>query len=535
MEERNLRHYAPPVLLLGIMLALMLGSYWNDSATFDEKAHIPAGYANLFLGDYRLNPEHPPVVKALAALPLVFIRPNFPTDVASWRDAVNGQWDQGQLFLYGAGNNADHILRLARLPIILLAVFFGWLLWRWTEKKFDRRAANLTLFFYAFSPTFLAHSRLVTTDLGASFAFFIGIAAFLKFLDRPSWKNVFLAGLALGLAELIKFSLILLIPIYALLIIIAAVTRTEFKLKEFTGVFLKLTGKAVVVGAVGLVLIWAVYTYATFNYPAEKQLSDTAAILGVSPLGRLADFNLFLVKTPFLRPLGQYLLGVLMVIQRSGGGNTTYYWGEISAAGWRSYFPMLYLFKEPLAFHILSLTALGFAVRRIKNAKVKSRRKFLEWLRAHPIETASFVFIAAYWLSSVSSRLNLGIRHVLPTFPFIYLLVAKEISGWLAPRAAGRTTTWPEWLRGIWQRYITTVPRRFFVSGMILWQALSVAYVFPAFLSYYNKLAPLAARAAGAAVAKGNLPLTGLDGGLENGYLVAVDSNYDWGQDLKRL
>ena len=123
------------------------------------------------------------------------------------------------------------------------------------------------------------------------------------------------------------------------------------------------------------------------------------------------------------------------------------------------------------------------------------------------------IFIAVYWTSSITSPLNIGVRHVLPTFPFIYLLVSKKIVAWLRSWPRDEIRNWWEWLKRAYQMYIASIPRYLFVSGLVIWQAASVFAVFPHFLSYYNALG----------------------GGVENGYRVAVDSNYDWGQDLKRL
>src|SRR3990167_369112 len=118
-------------LLLALMFALMFFSAWNESATMDELAHIPAGYSYLSQKDYRLNPEHPPLIKDLAALPLLFLDIKFPTDHPSWKNDVNGQWSFGSVFLYESGNDADKIIRLARLPIMFFTVLFGWLFFQW--------------------------------------------------------------------------------------------------------------------------------------------------------------------------------------------------------------------------------------------------------------------------------------------------------------------------------------------------------------------------------------------------------------------
>src|SRR2546430_9359492 len=118
------------IVLLCVMVLMVVGSIWNDSAIVDELAHIPAGFGYLH-GDFRLNPEHPPLIKTASALfAHIFARPYFPLDNPYWTNEVNGQWDQGVRFLYGSGNDADKIIFWARIPVILLGALFGWLLYR---------------------------------------------------------------------------------------------------------------------------------------------------------------------------------------------------------------------------------------------------------------------------------------------------------------------------------------------------------------------------------------------------------------------
>jgi len=194
--------------ILAVMFLLMIASAWNDTAIVDELAHIPAGFGYVTQGDYRLNPEHPPIIKVLAAASAnLFVHPHFPTDTSFWRDDINSQWAQGAKFLYGSGNNADAIIFWSRLPIMLLAILFGWLLFAWTRKRFGNATALLTLTFFAFSPTILAHSRFVTTDIGAAFGFFIGIASFIAFLEKPTQRNVIIAGILWALPNCSSFLL----------------------------------------------------------------------------------------------------------------------------------------------------------------------------------------------------------------------------------------------------------------------------------------------------------------------------------------
>ncbi len=530
--------------ILTIMFFLMLGSVWNDSATMDELAHVPAGFGYVTQLDYRLNPEHPPLLKALAAFSAqIFVKPNFPTDTPYWKDDINGQWAQGAKFLYESGNDADKIIFWSRLPLILLALFFGWLLFWWTKKRFGNTTALLTLILFAFSPTVLTHARYVTTDLGAALGFFIGIISFIAFLENPSRKNLAMAGIIFGLAQLLKFSLVLLMPIYALILITWVASRPNLHLHERLRVGIRLLGKTVMLGLVGLFLIWATYAVFTWSYPQERQLRDAEFLLSSYGTRTLVNFDLALIKNRFSRPLGEYVLGVLMVSQRSAGGNTAFFLGEVSASGSRAYFPLLYLLKEPLALHILTLIAFWFAINpvrsqsrrdagtadaplayRTSNGVKKFRKSLAEhfgtacerircWVENHFIETSSLIFILFYWTFSIASPLNIGVRHVLPTFPFIYIMVSRYITLWLRSHESADPKTWFLWLKNIYQLYIASVPKYLLVLFLLLWLILDTVTVFPHFMPYYNELA----------------------GGTRNGWKIAVDSNYDWGQDLKRL
>src|SRR4030042_977373 len=94
--------------LLGFVFVIAVLSIRDDCLTMDETAHLPAGYSYLTQQDMRLNPEPPPLLKDLAALPLLFLKDiEFPSEIPAWKDAVNGQWDSGRYFLYETGNPAD--------------------------------------------------------------------------------------------------------------------------------------------------------------------------------------------------------------------------------------------------------------------------------------------------------------------------------------------------------------------------------------------------------------------------------------------
>lgn len=504
--------------ILTVMFLLILGSAWNNSAIFDETAHVPAGYSYITQFDYRLNPEHPPLIKALAALPLLFLKNiHFPTDTKAWTDAINGQWDMGHAFLYGSGNNPDQILFWMRLPIMILGVLLGWLIFWWTKGRFGNRTAIFALLFYAFSPNIIAHSEFVTTDIGATLAFFAGIIFFIKFLENPSWKNTVLLGIIFGIAQTMKFSLFLIVPIYLVAAFIWASTKNEKPFKERMKFFLALAGKIIVMGLIGLAIIWLIFAPFLINYPQAKNIADAKSIISGFRVKTLVSLDLWLLGSSWLRPIGQYLFGLMMITQRQVGGNTAFFLGKISSTGSHLYFPTLYLLKEPLAYLLFALIALWHGLKKIfipNTSVIASRtKKTTVWIQNHPAEFTFGFFVLFYWAYSISQPLNIGLRHVLPTFPFIYILVARQLNDWLSSSAIADPKNWREWFVNIYRIFIARIPRFVLTGILLIWLVINAVAAFPNYLSYYNELT----------------------GGTKNGYLIATDSNYDWGQDLIRL
>ena len=487
---------AAAIILIFIMGAFAFLSMRSDSLTFDELAHIPAGYSYLTLQDYRLNPEHPPLLKDLAAAPLLFLDLNFPSDKELWLQTKEApawwvQFDLGREFLYRSGNDPKQIILFSRLPMIGLLLLLGWVLFKTTRGFFGNYIALGSLFLFAFSPTLLAHGRLVTNDIAAALGAFGATFLWLKFLKHPTKTNIFKAGLIFGVAMILKFTLVLVIPFLAILTIFFVLLHRPGKaiLKELCR-YVVLASLAGIIGVV--FVIFPVYQFHVWNYPAEQQTRDTKADLAAGELTVPEQIAVSMTENPLLRPLAQYARGVLMVSQRVSFGNTVYFLGNISGSGFSSYFPTLYLFKEPLALHLLTLIAIaGLLFLIFRNAK-----RLFSWFRTHFAIVSSTLFILLYWGFAMAGNLNIGIRHLLPTYPFLFLLIAWSIKETYA--------------------HIRHGFKKPFAAAVLLlgiWYAGSSLTVFPGYLSYYNELA----------------------GGLAQGWRIAADSNYDWGQDFYRL
>ncbi|MFC1700544.1 ArnT family glycosyltransferase [Patescibacteria group bacterium] len=476
-------------LLLVLMLGLAFFSMRGDSATMDELAHTPAGYSYITQKDMRLNPEHPPLLKDLAGLS-VWLGSKitgksivFPK-TTNWTEKLNGQWEFGRDLLYRNGNDADSIIFWGRLPMLLIMLILGIYVFKWAHELYGNKAGLLALFLYSLSPTFIAHGRYVTTDVGAAAAFFISIYYLVKWVNNQNKKNLIIAGIVFGLALLTKFSLVLLIPYFVFIVMAWSLINynKDTKLPHFTAIVRSLAIPLIslfLIGIIGMALIWPVYKFHILNYPETRQTFDTIANLGSYGNRLLADSVIWMSEKSILRPYGQFFHGLLMVIQRSVGGNTTYFLGEISRFGWRSYFPIVFSIKVPLVFLILILIAFLTSARNIK--KLFKKENFAEF--------ALLSFFILYWVMSIRSTLNIGVRHVLPIFPILYVLISGQIIK------------------------IKNKKLNIFLIIMLLWYAIGTIKIYPNFLTYFNEIA----------------------GGPENGYKYAIDSNLDWGQDLRRL
>ncbi len=492
-------------LLLAVAGLLAFTSLRGDSAIIDEVAHLPAGYSYVTRADLRLNPEHPPLLKDLAGLAVVLWSKlsgtpvAFPASLPSWSTETNGEWSFGPTFLYRSNTTADAMLLWGRLPTLLIMLGLGVAMFVWARRRWGEWATLLALFLYVLSPTVLAHARFVTTDIGATAAFFAGLLTFLHWLERPSARRLILAGLVLGFAQLVKFSLLLLIPLEVVLL--ALWVALDDPAQSIRQVLQRLGVRTAhyllqLVIAFGLVVM-PVYMLHVRAYPSERQRADIAVNFERTDSSRYVPFLSALADKPVLRAAAHYLTGVLMVRDRSASGSSTFLNGEVYLAGRPAYFPILFAAKEPAALLGLTLVTLvgGLALlwRRLRQPGRA------EWLRTHFTELSFCLLIIFYWTVSIHSALNIGIRHVLPTFPFIFLLVSRFTV---------------HSIRRLRQQSLARFRFAVVTVAVLLgWQAVSVVRVHPSYLAYFNEFA----------------------GGPSHGNRIVADSNLDWGQDLKRL
>lgn len=519
------------LIILGLILNTSIIVSSQESTTMDEQAHIPSAYTYVKYNDMRLNPEHPPLFKDLAGIPLQFLNVKFPIGDPGWTNGINEQWTLGNKFIHS--NDAEAITFWSRFPIILVALLLGFFIYKWTRELAGAAAGLLALVLYAFDPNILGHNHYVTTDIGIAAFIFISFYYFIKFIKNPSWKNTILAGIFLGLAELAKFSAVLLFPFFTLIIVIYAIFKKnpafentavfKYKLKKFG----EYVWKYAVIVAICFVLIWILYQCNTFNMPAEKVQDVARTVFGDQGVGKIAKSVVIgMSQLPLLKGLSEYFLGVFMVFVRVEGGNTYYFFGHVSNQATPWYFPAVFILKETIPFLFLILFASFYAFYQvIKNILMKtchsdpagageeSRNKktgcsttgFLAALgmtARHYLQTgvtyyAMLGFILLYSYLSITGNLNIGFRHLFPILPFAYVLAAKKTFDFLKSIKTEQTLK----------------TAKIILMVIVAWIILEPVIFFPSYISYFNEFA----------------------GGPKNGYQYVADSNLDWGQDLKRL
>jgi len=472
------RTVAAVVVLLALHFAMAVGSKLHESTTSDEIAHVTGGFAYWKLHDYRLQPENGNLPQRWVALPAVVAGRRFPDlDQPYWRKS--DVWVMGHEFFYETGEDHFPMLMWARAMTGLFSVAVGALVFCWSRRLFGTAGGFVSLAFFAFSPTFLAHGGYATSDVCIALFMLASIGAWWRHLGRPGAGPFVLSAVLFGLACVAKFSAVFLIPMMAL----CAVAHAAAQPGQLGRIARSAAGHA----AVAFAVIWAFYgfRYSAFNpaLPAADQFivswGDMYAYTGT--VGRLIHFLAGIRALP-----EAFLYGAAYVFYTSQSRGA-FLNGAYSLMGWRSYFVWAFALKTTLPFIAASVIAAGVAVRtRIRPAATLGRR-----LAGLLPLTPLLALFSVYWLVSITSHLNIGHRHLMPIYPVLFIL-AGALGPWLA-----RPLGW----------------RACLVAGLIAWHVGESLRVAPHYLAYFNELA----------------------GGPARGSEHLVDSSLDWGQDLPGL
>jgi hypothetical protein len=468
------------------MAFLAGGAAHRESVTIDEVAHTAAGVSYWQKLDMRMNEEHPPLAKLIAAIPLVVRGAHADYSHISWNWSAAmfhqylGEWVFGHWFLMN-WNDPRSTLFWARLPMLIIMVLLGWLIHVCGTRLGGDWGGLLCLTAYVTMPAFLTFGPLVITDIVVTFFWVLTVWHLPAMWHSPTRGQVLKFGLAFAGTLLSKFSSGLMLLVFPTL----ALSMRLWPLREQpTG---KLERRAwrrrawrnILKGTLWAALfVYLVYLIFTWNQPTDA-----------------FNFIPHFPKSPFLRrllmPLLVYLRG-LIGFAMGAGSRPTYILGHSYPHGVWFYFPVLFFLKSQLAFLLLLALALVIAVvvRRDRRVSIIPAGRELHW-------RSIWLSLVIYTAACLLSRLDISIRHFTVPLALIILLLA------FLPRML-------ESLR-------STRPR---LSKIGTWSTVALAVLalittvrtYPFYMSFFNTLSM-----------------------GRPGYALVNDSNLDWNQSLPEV
>ena len=376
--------YTSKVALLGACFFLLVfvtqGIFFirANSQTIDEAAHLVAGYSYLAIRDFRLNPEHPPLIKELLALPL-FLGYGLPfnPDPQQWNK--EDAYAIGRGFLYKSSLPADRMLAVSRLPNLLLGAVLLALIGWWAYRLWGRYAAILAMFVASLEPNLIAHSSLVTTDMGVTLFVFLAIYLLWEYVNLPTWRLLAGSGISTGMALVSKFSAILLIPMIAL-IVVSLLIRS--------GPHLLLPREN------------------NRNQPGHKFLHAALVISFILFFASLA-----IPPAYFFQGVSYWLHGLEKVLTHAQGGHPSFFLGQHYFEGQIAYFPVAFFIKTPIG--TLALIFASLALYKL----------------GKPLDTGHAIFlilpVMVFFAAAIAAKIDIGIRHILPVYPFLFVLASR--------------------------------------------------------------------------------------------------------------
>ena len=464
-------------LLLTVMALNFLSVLPRKSITVDDIVHIPAGFYHLHRR-FRINFEQPPLVKMLAAFPLLLTNTEMPA-----MDQSMGSLDPHRGFTQNAlaqefwrANNTryEELTFWSRVPMIAVALLLGALIFSFTRQLFGARAGLLAVALYTLEPTILANGRVVQTDVIASLAYLLLSVATYVYLKTPKIKTAAFIGLTVGLALVSKFSMLALAPLAILAQIGLFTFAPKFGQRRSAialHVLLSCALAIIVVNAAYLFHRGPPEPFSTFLGLRD----DVTASMEVAPQVEAAAYS---AAQRIFSP--EYVNGVLFQMAHNRHGNTASLLGMYSQYGWWYYFPIAFALKTTIPFLLLSVASIAWALWRFYK---KRERQLLVMLLPF------FAFTALSMMGSI----NIGIRHFLPAYPFLFILSGALLDFVLRRRQK--------------PLLIMTV-----VIALFGWMGIETIRAFPDYIPYMNELASRSPH-----------------------WYYLSDSNVEWGDDVKSL
>jgi hypothetical protein len=478
--------------LLILSTILSAAAVHGKCATYDEPLHLVEGWEGLYHGDFRLEVTNPTLWKYWAVLPLrpdsftARLDPSEPraTDFVGYPDAFTAQTLYAQ-----SSHRADELLFRARLMMLAFQLALGAILAIWAWQLAGPFAAIAATFLLALDPNFLANSPLVKNDAPAALVFLLAAYALWLIGRRITTLRILVMGLILGAALCTKLSAFLLAPIILLALCVRAMAPAGWP--AWGGSINNRFQKAAT--AAGLCIVWialcAAVIWGTYRFrfaaspdPRAQSTLHLFAATAPHPAPLLVKAALFAAEHHLLP---EAWLTDVVSMQLVTSQRESFLMNEFSTHGWWCYFPLAFFFKTPLA----TFAACGCAAAVLmKTATSLRRAAFDRWWTIACISLPP----AIYLIAAMTSDLDIGLRHLLPIYPFLFLTIGVAFSTWQAQRP--RISAW-------------------IGAALAIGLAVESLAAFPNYIPFFNLAA----------------------GGSRGGLSLLSDSNLDWGQDLPLL
>jgi hypothetical protein len=482
-------------LLLSFMAILCGAAAWRESVTIDEIAHIAAGVSYLQKLDLRLNEEHPPLPKVLAALPLILRGSHVDYSHTSWSiseqffPAYMGQWVFGEWFL-NKWNDPVTTLRWARLPMLVLTLLLGWVIFIYARRLGGDWAGLLCLSVFVSSPTFLTFGPFVHTDMAVTLFTLLTLWNFANLWQNPTRRNILIFALCLAGALLSKFTagILLFVFLAFLLSLRWRPVLLQPSDKVEAQIWRRVRWRATLKG----ILYASIFVYLFYFFFSLGQSTGALSLLGHGPL-----------TEPFRRlllPIWLYLRGVALVLLT--GSRPTFVLGHGYPHGVWFYFPVVFILKSSLGFLGLLLLTLILAVAHPQEPLHRSDSD--SGSTSYIIPEALRIHWRALWVSLIVfsafcllSRLTISIRHF--SIPIVLLILLPSV---LPGRIRAMQPSRPSA-----SKLAIAV-----TSVLVLTCFFTAVHAYPYFMPYLNPLSS-----------------------GHPGYTLVNDSNLDWNQALPEV
>jgi len=462
------------VLLLIFIGECLYTNYWKSLAN-DELKHLDTGHYFLAKGVCCKGIDNTPLI-VLNALPLLW-------DLEYILAEDNGMFYNGWKY--------HKYLFWERIPTLLFGLFLGLLIFKWSKELWGFKGGLLSLILFVFSPEIISQFSLVSPDALCTAMIFASLYFFYKFLraikNNGQEKRFFneriifliiINGFVFGLAQIAKYSSLALFPILFFVIIVFIILDKEVAQDFSLGNLLSRT-KVRNAYMRSLQLIFSIFIIILIAY----------LIVWLSYGIHLKNdyYEFANGKKIYSFGFGDYLKGIREARMNYTEGFPSFFMGELNEKGdkgWRLYFPVTFIIKTPIPTLIFLL--LGTIVLFFK------RKSIDECMRKDFVTEFILIFpVIFYFVTAICGNLNIGLRHILQIYPFLFVFIGRlgvliEIKKWLI---------------------------KVILGILLLWYMVSSIAVAPNYLGYFNEFI----------------------GGMKNGYKYLVDSNMDWGQDLKLL